>query len=148
MLEWIHQLLDAEFADLEKPARSVYRLTVNGSKYLIKRTRSGPAHCLNVEIENTFAKTKLFSMDIVVALVLDAKHWTSKIPFEEKYWANKWHAIPKPDHSGVQEKDCEWITSYADIERLLIKDRSKLKLLIRIFKVGELFVVITISVSS
>lgn len=137
MLEWIHQLLDVEFMVLTKMAKSLYMLQIDGIKYIIKRTRSGPAHTLNVEVVDPYIKTKSFSMDLVVAITMDARHWKSDIPFEEKNWANKWHAIPKPDHVGVQEGDCEWITSYADIERLFMKDRYKLKVIIRIFKVSK-----------
>lgn len=135
MLLWIHQLLDLEFMNLKKPAKSTFILSHNGNEYILKRKRSGPAHTLIVEVANSTLKTKTFSIDLVVALNLDAKHWKSDIEFDETYWTDKWHAIPKPDQSGVHEGDCQWITSYADIERIFIKDRSKLKVLIRIFKV-------------
>lgn len=138
MLLWIHQLLDVEFLKLTKTAKSLFVLSLNGNRYILKRKRSGPAHTLIVDIENSASKTKSFSIDIVIALTLDAKHWKSEIDFDEQYWTDKWHAVPKPDRSGAPGDDCEWITSYADIERLFIKDRSKLKVLIRVFKVCTL----------
>lgn len=135
MLQWVEHLLDAEFRDKERSGKSLFKLSLEGNVYVIKRKRCGPAHTLLVEIQYPYVKTKNFSMDIVVALRLDDSHWVSEIPFETKYWSNNWHAVPKPDSVVAQIGDNEWICSYADIERILIKDRHKMKMLIRIFKV-------------
>lgn len=72
-----------------------------------------------------------FSIDMVVALVLNDTHWVSERIIESRLCNGKWHAVPKPNGN-----DRDWISSYAEIERFYIKDKGHLKVLIRYFKVS------------
>lgn len=74
---------------------------------------------------------------MVMAIELDDSHWVStERSFNVQYWKSKWHAVPKPDHEGTAGNGSEWISSYADIERMFLNDLHKLKSMIRIFKVN------------
>lgn len=134
MLSWLHRQLDIVFSQFERLYTSVFKLPIEGHLYNISRSRSGPAQTINVTVLNSY--TPKFSIDLVASLSLEAPlHWVCKEPFNERDWPKTWQAIPRPDQ-GTLQGDKEWTTSYADIERHLIKDRHKLKNLIRFFKVG------------
>lgn len=130
ILDWIFSLLDSAFDLLPK--------LDNG--YGVSRKRNGPAYTIFVEFaDSETSKLNTFSIDIVPAIRIDVKSdedlWPSDVQIDDRFCKIKWHAIPKPDHTLVPENDCEWITSYADLERMLIDDRNNLKYVIRLFKV-------------
>lgn len=146
MILWIHQLFDNALNKLFKVGKSVYELELEFALYFIRRKRSGPAQTLIVEVVNPNSKTIKFSIDVVLALRLDANtYWESDRAFVRQYWDDYWHAIPKPDHHDVQG-DSEWITSYADIERVIIAKRNKMKDLIRLFKVNIYYYIVIIRI--
>lgn len=151
ILDWIHQLLDKEFSKLQKiniwshngsnPPGNKYSLILDDINYTITRQRNGPAHTFIVEFKDfgfPGAKSS-FTMDVVPAIRIDVDPeqdlWPSDFEIDDNYCQIKWHAIPKPDHTLSKENDCEWSTSFADLERIFIDDRYQLKYVIRLFKV-------------
>lgn len=48
---------------------------------------------------------------------------------------SSWYAVPKPIKTLVKTNNRDWISSFADLERVYMQHTQKMKNLIRIFKV-------------
>lgn len=97
----------------------------------LTRERNGPAHTLGVDDERTGMH---FDIDMVMVLEMDYSQWLSERCIDPQLVVGNWHLVPKPTSDG----DLLWITSYAGLERKLISDKNKKKVLIRYFKVRNI----------
>lgn len=100
----------------------------------IRRRLSGPAHTLYV---STVGRPELvFDIDMVFVLQLENEHWLSDRDIDAQVLQGRWNLVPKPYKPDTRsdEGDTYWICSYAEIERLYLRDKNKMKYLIRIFK--------------
>lgn len=98
----------------------------------IYRERNGPAHTLCVAVDGT---DMWFDIDLVFVLALDNSQWVSDRQIETCLLVGEFHLVPKPCVDDTSDGGLNWICSYAEIERKYINSKSKLKPLIRFFKV-------------
>lgn len=130
---WIHYMLDDVFRKLRKfnDAKGTYELCLPAAKCQLSRKRNGPAHTLNVKVDRPPME---FDIDMVFVLEISTNdQWMSERPRpNQQMMSSNWHLVPKPN--GLDD-DKNWISSYAEIERMHLNGKDKMKNLIRIFKV-------------
>ncbi len=129
VLDWLRVLMREILSD----HRNV--LQIGEAEYHIEQYNSGPAVTVDVTVEkSSFGGIGVFSIDFVSALPF---HTNDKWVGDEQPPLLKapryWNTIPKPNKM-LQQRNKDWICSYAEIERDLLKGLNTIKPLIRIFK--------------